>query len=37
MQYLSKNVEQPSGKLDPALWRPPTSFPEGQESLFERY
>src|SRR5438128_2166185 len=23
-------VEQPSEKLDPALWKPPASFPEGQ-------
>lgn len=27
---LSINVEQPSGKRNPALWRPPASFPEGQ-------
>jgi hypothetical protein len=26
----SNNVEQPSGKLDPALWRLPASFPEGR-------
>ena len=24
------SVEQPSGKLDPALWRLPASFPEVQ-------
>jgi hypothetical protein len=29
----SNKVEQPSGKLDLALWRLPTSFPEGQTEL----
>jgi hypothetical protein len=29
-QCISNDVEQPSGKLDPALWMLPASFPEGQ-------
>ena len=30
-QYRSNNVEQPSGKLDSALWMPPANFPEGED------
>jgi len=30
------DFEQPCGKLDPALRRPPASFPEGQAELISK-